>query len=106
MRMPCGTVSNSLLKSRHSMSTEFSLSTKLVFLLVEEMRLVQHDLVLISLCCLIVTSYFPPGAYKLSTLLIVLTAYQVLRIYLSVSKVSSNSMKITAYLEHIINTVL
>lgn len=87
MRMSCGTVSNSLLKSRHSMSTAFPLSTKLVILSVKEMRLVQHDLFLMSPCCLILTSYFPPGAYKLSTLLIVLAIYQVLRIYLSVSKV-------------------
>lgn len=85
------------------MSTAFPLSTKLVILSVKEMRLVQHDLFLMSPCCLILTSYFPPGAYKLSTLLIVLAIYQVLQIYLSVSKVSSNSMKITADLEHIVN---
>lgn len=104
MRMSCGTVSNSLLKSRHSMSTAFLSSTKLVILSVKEMRLVQHDLFLMSPCCLILTSYFPPDACKLSTLLIVLAIYQVLRnTNLSVAKVSSNSMKITACLEHIVN---
>lgn len=102
MRISCGTVSNSLLKSRR-MSPAFLLSTKLVILSGEKMRLVQHDLLLISPCCLIVSSYFPPGAYKLSTLLIVLAVYQVLRIYLSLGKVSPNSMKITACLAHIVN---
>lgn len=77
------------------MSTAFSLSTKLVIVSVKEMRLVQHDLLLMSPCFIILTSYFPPGACKLSTLLIVLAICQVLRIYLSVGKFSSNSMKIT-----------
>lgn len=103
MKMSCGTVSNSLLKSRRSMSTTFPLSTKLVILSVKEMRLVQHDLFLMSPCCLLFTSYFPPGAYKLSALLIVLAIYQVLCLYVSVSEILSNSMKITAHLEHIVN---
>lgn len=83
-RMSCGTVSNSLLKSRHSMSTAFPLSTKLVILSVKEMSLVQHDLFLMSPCCLLFTSYFPPGVYKLSALLIVLAIYQVLSLPSSV----------------------
>lgn len=103
MRMSCGTVSNSLLKSRRSMSTAFPLSTKLVILSVKEMRLVQHDSFLMSPCCLLFTSYFPPGACKLSALLIVLAFYHVLSLYLSVGAVLSKSMKITAHLEHIVN---
>lgn len=92
-----------LLKSRHNMSTAFPLSTKFVILSVKEIMLVQHDLFLMSPCCLLFTSYFPPGAYKLSALLIVLAIYQVLSLYLSVSEVLSNSMRLTAHLEHIVN---
>lgn len=76
--MSCGTVANALLKSRRTMSTAFPLSTKLVILSVKEMRLVQHDLFLMSPCCLPFTTYFPLGAYRLSALLIVLVIYQVL----------------------------
>lgn len=83
MRMSCGTVSNYLLKSRHTMSTAFPLPTKLVILSVDEMCLVQHDLFLMSPCCLF-TSYFPSGDYRLSALLIVLAIYQVLSLSLSV----------------------
>jgi len=85
------------------MSTEFPLSTKLVILSVKEIRLVQHDLFLMTPGCLLFTSYFPPGAYKLSALLIVLAIYQVLTLYLSVNEVLSNSIKITTLLEHIVN---
>lgn len=85
------------------MSTAFPLSTKLIILSVKEIMLVQHDLFLMSPCCLQFTSYFPLGAYKLSALLIVLAIFQVLSLYLSVSEVFSNTKKVMAHLEHTVN---
>lgn len=90
MRMSCRTVSNLLLQSRHTPSTAFPLSTKLVILSMNEMRLVQHYLLLMSPCCLF-TSYFPSGAYELSALLIVLAIYQVLSLYLADCEVLSDN---------------
>lgn len=79
-----------------------SLPTKLVILSVNEMCLVQHDLFLMSPCCLF-TSYFPSGDYRLSALLIVLAIYQLLSLSLSVCTDLSNSVKITAHIEHSAN---
>lgn len=90
MRMSCRTVSNLLLQSRHTTSTAFPLSTKLVILSVNEMRLVQHVLLLMRPCCLF-TSYFPSGAHELSALLIVLASNQVLSLYISECEVLSDN---------------